>query len=45
VSKKNYIVATDTKYIIATSFVVAKRKSLVQKKKILVELVKCQEKW
>jgi len=32
VSKKNYIVAADTKYVIVTSFVVAKRKSLAEKK-------------
>jgi len=32
VSKNNYTVATDTKYIIVTSFVMAKRKSLVKEK-------------
>jgi len=32
VSKKNYTVATDTKYVIMISFVMAKRKSLARKK-------------
>jgi hypothetical protein len=44
VIEKNYTVATDTKYIIVTSFVMAKTKSLA-KKNFLVELFKCQEKW